>query len=238
MTTSATAPWGRILTFVLGVVALLAGQTAALAVLTSWYGVSLSGLPDLAADGVAVTLIIAASTPVEVALLWAFASRGGINGAAYLGWVWPKRSEAIFAVLAAIAYIVIGDVTSALMGRDIVTPFQTDIYRTADAAGWLPLLWFVVVVMTPIGEETLFRGWLFAGWLRTPNDTWPVIVITALLFAIMHVQYDWFVISQVFVFGLLVGWMRWATGSAIVTMLMHAVINVEGMLETAISLHR
>jgi hypothetical protein len=32
--------------------------------------------------------------------------------------------------------------------------------------------------------------------------------------------------------------MRWATGSAIVTMLMHAVINVEGMLETAISLHR
>jgi membrane protease YdiL (CAAX protease family) len=231
-------PWGRIVTFALGVVAMLAGQTAALAVLTSWYGVSLSGLPDLATDGVAVTLIIAASTPVELVLLWAFASRAGSNGAALLGWMWPKRSEAIFAVLVAVAYIVIGDATSALLGRDLVTPFQSDIYRTAEAAGWLPLLWIAVVIVTPIGEETLFRGWLFGGWLRTPDDTGPVIVVTALLFAIMHVQYDWFVISQVFVFGLLVGWMRWATGSTIVTMLMHAIINFEGMLETAISLQR
>jgi membrane protease YdiL (CAAX protease family) len=231
-------PWGRILTLALGVVALLAGQAAALAVLTSWYGVDIARLPDLAADGVAVALIIIVSTPVQVALLWAFASRGGNNGAAQLGWVWPKRSEAIFAVLAAIAYIVIGDVTSAVMGRDLVTSFQTDIYRTADDAGWLPVLWIAVVIVTPIGEETLFRGWLFAGWLREPRDTWPVIIVTAGLFAILHVQYDWFVIAQVFVFGLLVGWIRWATGSAIVTMLMHAVINFEGMLETMIGLHR
>jgi uncharacterized protein len=238
MNTTNPNPWGRIATFALGVVALLAGQAAALAVLTSWYGVSVASLPDLAADGVAVALIIIVSTPVQIALLWAFASRSGHNGAVPLGWILPKRSEAIFAVLAAIAYIVIGDATSALTGRDLVTSFQTDIYRTADAAGWLPLLWIAVVVVTPIGEETLFRGWLFAGWLREPKDTWPVIVITAALFAILHVQYDWFVMSQVFVFALLVGWMRWATGSAIVTMLMHAVINFEGMLETVIGLHR
>jgi hypothetical protein len=231
-------PRGRIATFALGVIALLAGQAAALAALTSWYGVSVASLPNLAADGVAVALIIIVSTPVQVALLWAFASRGGGNGAVSLGWIWPKRSGAIFAVLAAVAYIVIGDVTSALTGRDLVTSFQTDIYRTADAAGWLPLLWIAVVVVTPIGEETLFRGWLFGGWLREPKDTWPVIIVTAALFAVLHVQYDWFVIAQVFVFGLLVGWMRWATGSAIVTMLMHAVINFEGMLETMIGLHR
>jgi hypothetical protein len=238
MTDTNPKPWGRIAAFALAVVALLAGQAAALAVLTSWYGVNVAQLPDLAADGVAVALIIVVSTPVQVALLWAFASRSGNNGAAQLGWVWPKRSEAIFAALAAVAYIVIGDVTSALTGRDLVTSFQTDIYRTADAAGWLPLLWIAVVIVTPIGEETLFRGWLFAGWLREPKDTWPVIIVTAALFAILHVQYDWFVMSQVFVFGLLVGWMRWATGSAIVTMLMHAVINFEGMLETVIGLHR
>jgi hypothetical protein len=231
-------PWGRILTFALGVVALMAGQAAALAVLTSWYGVDVARLPDLAADGVAVALIIIVSTPVQVALLWAFASRGGNNSAVQLGWIWPKRTEAIFAVLAAVAYIVIGDVASAVMGRDLVTSFQTDIYRTASDAGWLPLLWIAVVIVTPIGEETLFRGWLFSGWLREPTDTWPVIIVTAALFAILHVQYDWFVIGQVFVFGLLVGWMRWATGSAIVTMLMHAVINFEGMLETVIGLHR
>ena len=131
----------------------------------------------------------------------------------------------------------IGDGLSWLVGHNIVTPFQSDIYRTASEAGWLPLLWFAVVVVTPIGEETLFRGFLFRGWLRKPGDAWLVIVVTALLWALMHVQYDWYVIGQVFVSGLLLGWLRWATGSTILTILLHGLINFEGMLESALALH-
>ncbi len=82
-----------------------------------------------------------------------------------------------------------------------------------------------MVVATPIGEEILFRGFLFRGWLQAPRDVWPVIVVTSLLWAIIHVQYDWYVIGQVFAFGLLLGWMRWATGSTILTILLHALIN-------------
>jgi membrane protease YdiL (CAAX protease family) len=65
-----------------------------------------------------------------------------------------------------------------------------------------------------------------------------VILLTALLWALVHVQYDWFVIAQVFCFGALLGWLRWASGSTILTMLLHGLINCEGMLETFISLHR
>jgi membrane protease YdiL (CAAX protease family) len=65
-----------------------------------------------------------------------------------------------------------------------------------------------------------------------------VILLTALLWALVHVQYDWFVIAQVFCFGVLLGWLRWASGSTVLTMLMHGLINFEGMLETFISLHR
>ena len=64
------------------------------------------------------------------------------------------------------------------------TQFQLDIYRTASAAGWLPWLLLTVVVVTPIGEEMLFRGFLFRGWHRSPRDVWPVIVVTALLWAV------------------------------------------------------
>ena len=103
--------------------------------------------------------------------------------------------------------------------------------------GWLPLLWFAVVVVTPFGEETLFRGFLFRGWLRSPRDAWPVIVITSLLWALIHVQYDWYVISQVFVSGLLLGWIRWATGSTLLAILLHGLINCEGMLESLLALH-
>jgi membrane protease YdiL (CAAX protease family) len=184
-----------------------------------------------------VTHVIVVSTPVQVALLVLFAQRAGGGAADYLSWTWPRRSEVVFGVAAVIAVIVVTNLVSWLLGRAIVTPFQSDIYRTAGAAGWLPMLWLwlVVVVATPIGEETLFRGFLFRGWLQSPRDAWPVIVITALLFALIHVQYDWYVTGQVFVFGLLFGWMRWATGSTLLTILLHGVINLEGMLETVVA---
>ena len=33
-------------------------------------------------------------------------------------------------------------------------------------------------------------------------------------------------------FGVYLGWIRWATGSTILTILLHALINTEGMIET------
>jgi membrane protease YdiL (CAAX protease family) len=230
-------PWGRWATFGLGLTALLAGQLTALAALTWWYGVDIARLPDFSGDGAAVTVIIAASTPVQLLLLALFVWVRGASITDYLDLVLPRRSDVIFGVAAIVALIVAGDALSWLLDRNIVTPFQSDIYRTASAAGWLPLLWFAVVVVTPIGEETLFRGFLFRGWLHSPRDAWPVIAITALLWALIHVQYDWYIIGQVFASGLLLGWLRWVTGSTILTMLLHGLINFEGMLESLVALH-
>jgi membrane protease YdiL (CAAX protease family) len=238
--TSDTKPWGRWATLGLGAVALLGSQAPALLVLTWWYGVSITHLPDFSGDGIAVTLIIFVSIPVQLVLLVLLAQRTGDTAADYLGLRVPRRSELGFGIAITVALIIVGNAVSWLLGHTIVTPFQVDIYRTAAAAGALPLLflWLAVVVVTPAGEETLFRGFLFRGWLCTPHDTWPVILITALLWALVHVQYDWYVIAQVFVFGVMLGWLRWATGSTILTMVLHAMINCEGMLETVVSLHK
>jgi membrane protease YdiL (CAAX protease family) len=229
-------PWGRFATLALGVLAMLAGQFAALLVLGLWYGKSLAQMAAVS-DGGAVTLIILVSTPVEIALIALFASRRSSDVGDYLGLVLPKRSDVVFGVIAVIVLIVVANSVSWLMGRDIVTTFQTDIYRTSGSAGALALLWLAVVIGAPAGEEILFRGFLFRGWLRHPRETWPVIVVTALLFALLHVQYDWFVMSQVFLFGLLLGFMRWASGSTLLTILLHALINFEGMIETWIGFH-
>jgi membrane protease YdiL (CAAX protease family) len=233
--TDDTKPWGRISTLLIGIAAMLAGQIVALVALTWWYGRGLSQLPDFSGDGVAVALIILVSTPFQIALLALFASRRSPHAADYLGLVMPRRSDVVFGVLAVVALIIVANTVSWLLGRPIVTSFQTDIYRTADSAGTMALLWFAVVIGAPAGEEVLFRGFLYRGWLREPRDTWPVIVVTALLFALLHVQYDTFVMAQIFLFGLLLGFMRWASGSTILTILLHALINLEGMIETWIS---
>jgi membrane protease YdiL (CAAX protease family) len=230
--------WGRLPTFGLGLLAMLAGQAAALTALTWWYDAGIAQLPDFSGDGVAVSLIILISTPIQVGLLWLMARQTGGDAATYLGFTLPRRGEVLLGIVAVVAFIALGNAVSWLAGQNIVTGFQSDIYDTAASAGWLPVLWLVVVVVTPIGEEILFRGFLFRGWYRSPGDAWGVIAVTALLFAVVHVQYDLFVIVQVFVFGLLLGWYRWATGSTVLCILLHAVVNFEGMLETAISAPR
>jgi membrane protease YdiL (CAAX protease family) len=223
-------------TLFLAAVALLAGQMAALLALTWWYGQSFGQLPNFSGDGAAIALIIAVSTPVEVGLLALFARRTGAGVTDYLGLIWPRRGEVVFGLCALVVMIVAGNVLSWLLGRSLVTPFQLDIYKTASAGGWLLWLWLAIVVFTPIGEEILFRGFLFRGWLRSPRDAFAVIVITSLLWALIHVQYDWYTIGQIFTFGLLLGWMRWASGSTILTILLHALINSEGMIETYVDL--
>jgi len=229
-------PWGIFATLVLGAVALLGGQIAGIAAM-AWYAGGLNAVPLLNNDGAAVTLLIFVSTPVQVTLLALFALRAGSNVADYLGLIWPRRSEFLFGIAAVVVFVVVGNALTWLLGRDIVTDFQVNIYRTASTTGWLFLLCFAVVVVTPIGEEVLFRGFLFRGWLRSPSKPWLVIAVTALLWALIHVQYDWYVITQVFVSGVVLGWLRWATGSTILTILLHGLINAEGMLETFIRLN-
>lgn len=232
-----TKPWGRAATFGLGLIAMLIGQMAALVVLSFWYERGLAALTNVASDGVAVSLIILISTPVQVGLLMLMARQTGAAPADYLGFKLPRRGEVVLGVLAMIAVIIVGNAITRLLGQDTVTGFQYDIYRTARAAGWLPWLWIAVVVVTPIGEETLFRGFLFRGWHREPRDVWIAIVAIALLWAFSHLQYDLFVIAQVFVVGVILGWFRWASGSTLLTILLHGLVNCEGMFETFLALH-
>ena len=61
--------------------------------------------------------------------------------------------------------------------------------------------------------------------------------MTALLWALVHVQYDLYFMGQVFAYGLVLGWFRWVSGSIILTMLLHGLINFGGMVETFMAFH-
>jgi CAAX protease family protein len=224
-------PFGVVATLAIGTLALVAGQLSGIAALSGWYGLNLSQVGGLSQDGGAIVLFIFVSAPVQVALLALAAGYKG-NVAEYLGYTLPRRREVVFAVAVLAVLIAAGDTVSWLAGRHIVDRFQSDIYQAAKSANLLPLLLVAITVLIPIGEESLFRGFLFRGWLKSPRHAWPVIILTAVLFAVIHVQYDWFLIAQVFVFGVLFGWIRWATGSTILTIFLHGLVNLEGMVET------
>jgi CAAX protease family protein len=228
-------PWGRWATLGLSLIALFGGQGVALATLVGWYGLSLTHWSDLLVDGLLVTLSVYIATAVQTALLVLMARPTGAGAASYLGLTLPRKRDVIIGVVIVTIVGAVLDGASRLLGFNPVTQFQFDIYRSARIEGWLPWLWLAIVVVGPIGEETLFRGFLFRGWHRSPRDAWVAIIVTASLWALSHAQYNLFFIGQVFVFGLLLGWFRFKSGSTILTILLHAMLNLEAMLETVVA---
>lgn len=78
-----------------------------------------------------------------------------------------------------------------------------------------------------IAEELVFRGFMFRGFVYTQRDAIPSIVLISLIWSLLHVQYAWFGIAAIFVFGVLLGLVRWTTGSTTLTILLHMLYNLE-----------
>jgi membrane protease YdiL (CAAX protease family) len=182
-------------------------------------------------DGVMIAFGIIASVPAQVAVLVFAAQWRRWPPAIYLGLVTPRRAEVIVAVACVFALAVVFDGILFLSGRELVQPSQVEAWRTAVDAGWLVGLLAAIVVVAPIGEEIIFRGFLFRG-LAKPG--WEVHAVggIALAWALLHIQYDWFGMAQIFLAGLMLGWFRWASGSTVLTIGMHMLINLLSMIET------
>jgi membrane protease YdiL (CAAX protease family) len=183
-------------------------------------------------DGVVISIGAIASVPVQIAVL-AFAARlRHWAPANYFALNWPKRGEIVFAVLCIAALVVVFDVMMVVSGRDLVPLFQVEAYQSAKAAGWLFSLMLSIIVIAPVGEEVVFRGFLYRGFVRPGREVVAIVVIS-LAWALLHIQYDWLGMAQIFAAGLMLGWFRWASGSTTLTIVMHILINAEAMFETA-----
>lgn len=78
-------------------------------------------------------------------------------------------------------------------------------------------------IFAPIGEEICFRGIILGGLLKTRCRPWIAILISALVFASFHGFGANFVTAMLF--GILVGWLYWRTGSIIPGIIIHITNN-------------
>ena len=78
-------------------------------------------------------------------------------------------------------------------------------------------------IFGPIMEEICFRGLILDGLLKTRCRPWLAILISALLFALLHGLGANFVTAMLF--GILVGWLYWRTGSIIPGIIIHITNN-------------
>jgi membrane protease YdiL (CAAX protease family) len=224
--------WGYWATLGWAFLAFVASQLLALAILALLRISDLDTLVSAPFDGRLVTIFIVTANPIMIAIivLAVLAARAPL--ADYLALVMPPRRDVGIGLACLIGLIAISDALLYFGGYPVVTPFQVESYTTAAAQGWLAALWLSTVIVAPVGEEVLFRGFVFRGWARSARSVGPAIVVISLLWAALHVQYDWTGILQIFVVGLFLGWMRWRSGSTLLTFFLHALFNIEGTLET------
>jgi membrane protease YdiL (CAAX protease family) len=150
----------------------------------------------------------------------------------YLALKAPSTRQAVTAVGGLAVLLTASDLITYLSDRPIVPEFMDRVYTTA----WFPVLLLALVVAAPLNEETLFRGFLFRGIVGAWGPV-AAIVISALFWAVLHVQYDLFGIASILVMGLYIGTVRHRTGSLPLTMSLHAIANAVATVEVVVKTH-
>jgi len=225
-------PWSTIGFGVLIVALWIAAQQAAV-VLLAGRGVKAS---DVMARGwlVAWMTIVGAPTVVGASVLFARLRRG-ISVAAYLGLAWPSARQALRWSLICLGLLAAFDSLSLALGRPVVPEPMISMYRTAGA---LPVFLSGIVVAGPLAEEFLFRGFLFAGLRNSRLRPTGAIALTALAWGSLHLQYDLYGMATVAASGILLGLIRWRTGSLWLCTLVHSLMNLVASVEVMFIISR
>jgi membrane protease YdiL (CAAX protease family) len=92
--------------------------------------------------------------------------------------------------------------------------------------------WFFVATLlaAPFIEELIFRGFGFRGLLKA----WGFAVtafITSTLFCLLHIQYGWSGLAQIFLLGMALSFVRFRTGSLWASIGLHVAFNAVAVFE-------
>ena len=95
------------------------------------------------------------------------------------------------------------------------------------------LLGFIsVVVVAPIIEEFLFRGFLYSQLRRSFLKDWGSVAVSSLVWTAIHFQYEVGILFFLFLFGLFLGYFRIKYNSLQIPVALHALNNLIAFILT------
>lgn len=101
-----------------------------------------------------------------------------------------------------------------------------------DSTSFKWLLILAMVVLVPIYEELIFRGVIWKAWreqISGMGGVWLATILTSLVFAVIHFQYDLLGVSTIFVLALLMSYARYKSGSLWLPIIIHMTNNAMAM---------
>jgi membrane protease YdiL (CAAX protease family) len=149
----------------------------------------------------------------------------------YLGWYSVDFKTASNWLAGMALLIILSDLLPVMLGQPVVPEVLSYAYSTAYSP---VLLWLALIIAAPLFEELFFRGFLLPGFASSVIGPVGAVIVTAALWAILHLQYDLPGIVTIFAMGLLLGAARLMSGSILLTIGLHAFSNLVSMIETMI----
>lgn len=153
---------------------------------------------------------------------------------ARIGAVRPRWRDIGYALLAYgayfVSYLIIVIAASALIPSLDTNQAQDIGFEQATSGAGLTMAFFALVILPPIWEETIFRGFLFSSF-RAKFRLRYAIIFTSLLFGIAHLELGnggplvWVAAIDTFVLSCYLCLLREKTGGLAAPMLLHAIKN-------------
>jgi membrane protease YdiL (CAAX protease family) len=162
-----------------------------------------------------------------VSLLVSVVHRAGWSARRYLGLSWaPGYFKLGMCLLACEALLHMFLAYAFPSPEEAVSPFIREYRALAADPVALVLLWLVTGLIAPVTEEIVYRGFLLPGLMASRLGVAGSIVLTATIFAAAHFPGNPVYAFGLFTGGLILGLVRWLSGSTLLPMVMHAIWNV------------
>jgi CAAX protease family protein len=227
--------WGTLGWSLLLYGAMTAAAAVGIVLAVNYYGIDISvAAADKAAflsDGVVVAVTSMSGTLPVLAVIWLAVKLARQGFAHYLALRWPSARHAAIGLGGILLLMFAIDASSRLLGRPVVPQVLIDGVRSAGEHRALGFFTLALVVTAPITEEIAFRGFIYRGFAASRLGTIGAVIMSSLIFAAIHVQYDMVTLAGVLATALLLGSMRAISGSTLLTIAMHALNNAVVLAE-------
>jgi hypothetical protein len=226
--------WGTALWGLLIFAAMFIGQIGAIVLLVALRGLpmDLASLQTVGREPQALALSVITGLPATLLAVWLAIAIKRVSFVDYLALHWPSWKQLVFGAAGLILIVLVWETMSRALGREATPGFMTDLLRSGRDKGAALLLLAAFAVAAPMSEEVLARGFLYRGWsasfLRVPG----AILLSSLVWTIVHLQYDMYFLAEVFCIGLWFGYMRYRAGSLWLTIALHALNNLTAVVLT------
>ena len=137
-----------------------------------------------------------------------------------------SRETIQYSLLFSVGVLIIIDTLDRIIHQIIPTPdYIIDLSKIMQPDSMLGyvFLFLAVVIVAPISEEVVFRGFLQKFLEDHWKDITRAVLVTSLFFAMIHFNPFWTI--QIYILGVVLGFLAWKTKSVIPSIMLHSLNN-------------